>query len=157
MGVEEYMSYLLSSPTGSSCVKAGEVLEISHDQVNRFLLQGAYSGKDLFDKAAPHLVLSGGTLTVDDTVLDKPYSQLETNLISYFYSGRHHATVRGISLIVLLYTDLLGVSLPVTFRLYDKSVGKTKNDYFQPDGQRSAAVGAAAQAGDRRQLVRLDG
>jgi hypothetical protein len=39
--------------------------------------------------------------------------------------------VKGIGLITLLYTDLKGVSLPVNFRLYDKSVGKTKNDYFQ--------------------------
>jgi hypothetical protein len=40
------MSYLLSSPTGSSCVKAAEELEVSHDEVNRFLLQGNYTGKN---------------------------------------------------------------------------------------------------------------
>lgn len=42
MTIETYMSYLMSSPIGSSCVKAGEVLEVSHDQVNRFLLAGDY-------------------------------------------------------------------------------------------------------------------
>jgi hypothetical protein len=131
MTLEQYMSYLLSSPTGSSCVQAAEVLEVSHDEVNRFLLQGNYTGKDLYEKAIVHLVAQGGTLSADDSVLDKPYSQLETNLITYLYSGKHHRTVKGIGLITLLYTDLKGVSLPVNFRLYDKSVGKTKNDYFQ--------------------------
>ncbi len=78
-----------------------------------------------------HLVSAGGTLTVDDSVLDKPYSQVETELITYLYSGKHHRTVKGIGLITLLYTDIKGVSLPVNFRVYDKASGKTKNDYFQ--------------------------
>ena len=125
------MSYLLSSPTGSSCVKASEVLEVSHDEVNRFLLQGNYTGKDLYQKAVGHLVAEGGTLSGDDTVLDKPYSSLKTELVTYLYSGKHHRTVKGIGLITLLYTDLKGVSLPVNFRVYDKQACKTKNDYFQ--------------------------
>ena len=129
--MEEYMSYLLSSPTGSSCVQAGAVLQVSHDQVNRFLLQGQYSGKDLYEKAIVHLLATGGTLTIDDTVLDKPYSGVETEIITYLYSGKHHRTIKGIGLITLLYTDIKGVSLPVNFRVYDKSAGKTKNEYFQ--------------------------
>lgn len=131
MTVEQYMSYLLSSPSGSSCVQAAEVLEVSHDEVNRFLLQGNYTGKDLYEKAIVHLVAAGGTLSGDDSVLDKPYSGLQTGLITYLYSGKHHRTVKGIGLITLLYTDLKGVSLPVNFRVYDKQAGKTKNDYFQ--------------------------
>lgn len=39
--------------------------------------------------------------------------------------------MKGIALITLLYTDIRGVSLPVNFRLYDKTSSKTKNDYFQ--------------------------
>lgn len=68
---------------------------------------------------------------MDDSVLDKPYSQLQTDLITYLYSGKHHRVVQGIGLISLLYTDIKGVSLPVNFRVYDQSSGKTKNDYFQ--------------------------
>jgi hypothetical protein len=128
MTIEAYMSYLLSSPKGSSCVQAAEVLEVSHDEVNRFLLQGRYTGKDLYEKAVVHLVIAGGTLTVDDSVLDKPYSELETELITHLYSGKHHRVVRGIGLITLLYTDIKGISLPVNFRVYDKSSGKTEPD-----------------------------
>ena len=51
MTLEAYMNYLLSSPMGSSCVKAAEVLGVSHDKVNRFLLESHYTGKDLYEKA----------------------------------------------------------------------------------------------------------
>ena len=34
------------------------------------------------------------------------------------------------ALISLYYTDIVGNSYPVNFRIYDKSEGKTKNDYF---------------------------
>lgn len=59
------MSCLLSSPSRSSCVQAAAVLEVSHDEVNRFLLQGNYTGKDLYEKAVVHLEAEGGTLSGD--------------------------------------------------------------------------------------------
>ena len=45
---------------------------ISHDSVNRFLHRENYQPKDMFDEAAQSLCLVGGTLSVDDSVLDKP-------------------------------------------------------------------------------------
>lgn len=132
MKVEEYITYLLSEPKGSSCVKIGEVLDISHDKVTRFLLNGNFTSKDLFEKASCHLKLFGGTLSIDDTVLDKPYTDVSSNnLISFFYSGKHHKPVKGINLITLYYTDTTGISLPVNFRIYLKEDGKTKNEYFR--------------------------
>ena len=132
MQAEEYIAYLLSSPTKSSCVQAGEVLSVSHDEVNRFLLSGSYQASDLFEAVKDSIELVGGTLTVDDTVLDKPYSELSsTELVGFFWSGKHHKTVKGINLIVLLYTTPSGYSVPVNFRVYRASEGKTKNDYFQ--------------------------
>jgi hypothetical protein len=53
------------------------------------------------------LNLKGGTLSVDDSVLDKPYSQFLA-LVGYFWSGKHHGTVKGINLITLYYTDPQG-------------------------------------------------
>lgn len=50
-------------------------MSISHDSVNRFLYREAYSPLDLFEEVRGTLNLKGGTLSVDDTVLDKPYSQ----------------------------------------------------------------------------------
>lgn len=124
-----------------------EILEdLSHDSVNRFLLRERYKPKDLFDEIKPHIQLVGGTLSGDDTVIDKPYSDPKlTELIGYFWeevwgvalppqnfrSGKHHRIVKGLHFITLYYTDPLGKSVPVNYRIYDKREGKTKNDYFR--------------------------
>ncbi|MBW4455985.1 MAG: hypothetical protein KME55_26670 [Nostoc indistinguendum CM1-VF10] len=48
------------------------------------------SNHDLFDKVKLHINLVGGTLSADDTVIDKPHSDPKlTELIGYYYSGRH--------------------------------------------------------------------
>jgi hypothetical protein len=86
----------------------------------------------LFIELKPHINLSGGTLSGDDTVIDKPYSDPNiTELIGYFWSGKHHRVVKGIQLITLYYTDPSGKSVPVNYRIYNKLEGKTKNDYLR--------------------------
>ena len=102
---------------------------MSHDSVNRFLYREKYSPLDLFNEAKQSLDMKGGTLSADDSVLDKPYAQY-INYVDYFWSGKHHKVVKGINLITLYYTDPKGMHLPVNFRIYDKSENKTKNDYF---------------------------
>jgi len=105
---------------------------LSHDSVNRFLLRERYEPKDLFDEFKLYINLVGSTLSGDDTVIDKPHSKPElTELIGYYYSGRHHRTVKGIQLITLYYTDLSGKSVPVNYRIYNKQDCQTKNDYLQ--------------------------
>lgn len=39
--------------------------------------------------------------------------------------------MKGSNLISLFYTDIHGISVPVTYRICDKSSGQTKNDYFR--------------------------
>jgi hypothetical protein len=52
-------------------------------------------------------------------------------LVGHFWSGKHHSVVKGLNLITLYYTDTQDRHQPVNYRLYDKSEGKTKNDYFR--------------------------
>lgn len=113
--------------------RLAEILEgLSHDSVNRFLLRERDDPKDLFLEVKPHINLIGGTLSGDDTVIDKPYSDPAlTELIGYFWSGLHHRPVKGINLITLYYTDSEGKSVPVNYRIYNKQEGKSKNDYFR--------------------------
>lgn len=90
-------------------------------RVNRFLLRERYDPKDLFDEVKLHIDLIGGTLSGDDTIIDKPYSDPSlTELIGYFWSGKHHRVVKGIQLITLYYTDSSGKSVPVNYRIYNK-------------------------------------
>jgi len=124
-----YIGFLLGEPKQTSCSRLGEVMSISHDSVNRFLNRESYTGRDLFNEASPCLNLKGGTLSVDDSVLDKPYSQYMA-LVSYFWSGKHHRAVKGINLVTLYYTDIHGKHQPVNFRVVDKTEAKTKNEYF---------------------------
>ena len=127
-----YTLFLMAEPKYVSCLRLGEIMkDRSHDSVNRFLLREKYTPQDLFDENKDKMVLEGGSLSVDDSVIDKPYRDPnKTELVGYFWSGKHKRTVKGINLISLYYTDIVGNSYPVNFRIYDKTEGKTKNDYF---------------------------
>lgn len=130
---EIYSSYLMSEPNNASCLRLSEIMpEISHDSVNRFLNRERFDGHDLFIENKNELELLGGVLSVDDSVLDKLYSNPEhAKLVDYYWSGKHHRVVKGINLVTLFYTDINGKCLPVNYRIYDKSQNKTKNDYFR--------------------------
>ena len=125
-----YMGFLMSESKSPTCTRLGDVMGVSHGSVNRFLLRESYGPRDLFNEAHRLLNPVGGTLNVDDSTLDKPYSR-HMALVGHFWSGKHHRVVKGINLITLYYTDPQGRSLPVNYRVYDKCEDKTKNDYFQ--------------------------
>lgn len=120
----------MSEPKSVSCTRLSELSAISHDSVNRFLQRERYEARDLFNESSKHLNLAGGTLSVDDSVLDKPYAQ-HMELVEHFWSGKHHRIVKGINLVTLYYTDPQGHHLPVSYRVVNKAEGKTKNEYFQ--------------------------
>ncbi len=124
-----YIGFLISEPKYPSCCHLAKVINISHDSVDRFLQRENFTPKDLFEQARLQLDLKDGVVSVDDSVLDKPYSQYMA-LVGHFWSGKHHRTVKGIDLITLYYTDRFENHAPINFRLYDKAEGKTKNDYF---------------------------
>ena len=133
--IDLYVRYLLAQPQGAGCCELAEILKtVSHDSINRFLCRERYVPKDLFDELVHQgwLELVGGVLSVDDTVLEKPYSQREaTALLGYFWSSKAAKPVLGLSLVTLYYTSPTGLQVPINYRLYDKAEGKTKNQYFQ--------------------------
>ncbi len=117
-----YLSFLLSEPKNATCTRLSDLLGISHDSINRFLQREDYTPKDLFDNIKSKIALEGGTLSVDDSVIDKLYSDPnKAELIDYFWSGKHKKTIKGVNLITLDYTDVNQVSVPVNFRIVDKS------------------------------------
>ncbi len=128
-----YVLYLLSEPQWVSCVRLATILEgISHDSINRFLLRETYTPHDLYCQVKGAINLVGGTLSADDTVIDKPYRDpAKTELVAWFWSGKHQRAVKGINVITLYYTDIHGCSVPVNYRVVNKADGKTKNEYFR--------------------------
>jgi hypothetical protein len=74
----------LGEPLRGSCSRLGEIIEITHDSVNRFLLREEYTSEDLFNEIKGKIELKGGILS--DPVIDKPYSR-------EYWSGKHHRVI----------------------------------------------------------------
>jgi hypothetical protein len=75
--IQIYTNFLIACPYRAECTKlANVVLGVSHDSVNRFLNNNCFEPKQIFKEAKSIIGfnLSGGYLSVDDTILDKPYS-----------------------------------------------------------------------------------
>ena len=131
--MEKYILFLLLEPKFGGCNRLADILgDVSHDSINRFLLRERYEPKDLFETARKIINLEGGILSIDDTVIEKPYSDPKsTKLMGRFWSGKYHKTTIGLNLITLYYSDINGNSVPVNYRIYDREEGKTKNQYFR--------------------------
>lgn len=76
--LDKYVGYLLGEPVKSTCTGLSEILpKVSHDSVNRFLLSKNYNSIDLFHLVKGRIHLHGGVLSVDDSIIDKPYSDFK--------------------------------------------------------------------------------
>ena len=153
--LDTYTLFLLAEPKYAGCNRLSEILgDVSHDSINRFLLRERYEPKDLFDEIKQHIDLIDGTLSGDDTVIDKPYSDPSlTELIGYFWSGKHHRVVKGIQLITLYYTDRSGQSVPVNYRIYDCPGGQIEKRLFSRNDRTGNSLGAETQDSHGRYLV----
>ena len=87
--LELYTWYLIAESKYLGCNRLAETFEgLSHDSVNRFLLRESYAPIDLFNEVKQYIELIGGTLSIDDTVIEKLYSNPNlSEFISYFWSG----------------------------------------------------------------------
>jgi len=101
----------------------------AHDAFTRLLKRLEPTSEELWKKVAPEIKKDSGVLVIDDSTLDKPYAK-KIGLLGHHWSGKHHATVQGINLTTLLWTD--GDSyIPCDYRIYDKNNDNlTKNDHF---------------------------
>ncbi len=110
---------MIAEPKYGGCNRLAKIFDISHYSVNRFLERERYEPKDLFEENKSYINLIGGTLSGDDTVIEKLYSNLDkAELIGYYWSGKYKKAIKGINLITLYYTDINEVSIPVNYRNY---------------------------------------
>lgn len=131
---DDYISFLTASPRIFTCteverVQSGQENAPCHDAVNRLLHRIRASASALRKEALPFADLKKGVLIPDDSTLDKLYAR-HIGLVSRHWSGKHHAVVKGINLITLLWTDG-DAHIPCDYRIYCKEQdGKTENDHF---------------------------
>ncbi len=131
---EDYINFIIATPRDVTATEAGRVQPESknapaHDAFTRLLSRLEPDAETLWQEARTQINLNTGILVLDDSTLEKPYSELNA-LVYRHWSGKHKEVVSGINLITLLWTD--GVRcVPVDYRIFDKDTdGKTKNDHF---------------------------
>lgn len=131
---DDYIAFLTASPKIFTCTEVEKILQgemnaPAHDAVNRLLHRMKPSASALRNEALPFVSLKSGVLILDDSTLDKLYAE-HIELVCRHWSGKHHAVVRGINLLTLLWTDG-DAHIPCDYRVYCKEQdGKTKNDHF---------------------------
>jgi len=128
--LELYVDFLISSQKQFSGVELSKVSpqEMAHDSVSRWLSQEKLTPKIVWQQSQMMVDKESGYLIIDDTVLDKPYSQ-NMALVKKQYSGKHHGIVKGIDLVNMIWTDGSKM-IPVDYRIYDPTRDdKTKNDH----------------------------
>jgi len=131
----DYINFLIAASNVYSCTEAARCYSSatdapSHDCFTRLLQKQPSDTEPLWDEVSKFVTPREGFLIVDDTVLDKPYSE-KIDFVRRQWSGKHHRTVKGIGLITLVWTDGK-VVLPIDFRIYNiEEDNKTKNDHFR--------------------------
>lgn len=131
---EDYINFIIATPRDVTATEAERVQPASqdapaHDAFTRLLQRLEPDPETLWQEAKTQIDLRSGSLVLDDSTLEKPFSKVNA-LVYRHWSGKQKAVVSGINLITLLWTD--GVRcVPVDYRVFDKDRdGKTKHDHF---------------------------
>ena len=131
---EDYINFLIATPRQVSATEAARVQPEqrqapAHDAFTRLLQRLEPDAETLWGEAQTQVDLTHGILVIDDSTLDKPYAK-QMALVTRHWSGKHHAVVRGINLITLLWTEG-DRHVPCDYRVFDKAQDHlTKNDHF---------------------------
>lgn len=129
----DYIQFLIATPKACSGTEAARVQPDqpdppAHDAFTRLLTRLEPDPETLWLESQTQLDRTDGVLVVDDSTLDKPYST-SIELVTRHWSGKHHAVVKGINLITLLWTNG-DRHIPCDYRVYDPTDKLTKNDHF---------------------------
>lgn len=131
---EDYINFIIVTPrivtaTEASLCQPESKNAPAHDAFSRLLLRLEPDPELLWMEAKTQIDLNRGVLILDDSTLEKPYSQFNA-LVYLHWSGKQKEVVKGINLITLIWTDGIRC-VPIDYRVFDKDRdGKTKNDHF---------------------------
>jgi putative transposase len=121
--MQAYLTALIYRNTRTSCCALSSLCaRISHDALQRMLYEKFAWSRRLWDFFAARLVREGGYLIIDDTCWVRFAKKAEA--VSWVWSSTHGRTVRGMQVVLLIWTDGQ-VKVPLGLRLWKKG-GKSK-------------------------------
>lgn len=121
--MQAYLVALLYRNTRTSCLSLSAVCaRVSHDRLQRLLYQRFAWSRRLWDLFAARLVREGGYLIIDDTCWVRWARHSEA--VSWVWSSTHARTVRGMQVVLLIWTDGRR-RVPLGLRLWQKG-GRSK-------------------------------
>jgi len=133
MHLKDYCQYLLVAEKNYTCTNFADHSEtLSHDKINRFLKNGKFTPKMIWEKAKGDIVLHPNAyLLFDDTVVDKNFSH-KIKLVRRQYSGNAHGLVKGIGVVTCVYVNPeLNRYWIIDMRIFaPEDDGKTKLDHL---------------------------
>ncbi len=120
-----YGKALLQASWRFNLVYLALVIGVSHDALTRALHQ-KYQWKELLRVVCSKRLLESGYLIIDETDIDKSYAKAITGL-SWIFSHRKNKHIFGLHIVVLCWTNKI-VTIPLSWKIYQKGSGKTKID-----------------------------
>jgi hypothetical protein len=116
--MEAYLVALICRNTRTSCCSLSVLCaRISHDRLQRLLYERFAWSRRLWDFFASSLVREGGYLIIDDTTWAR--FAMKSEAVSWVWSSTHARTVRGMQVVLLIWTDGR-VKVPLGLRLWKK-------------------------------------
>lgn len=121
--MEAYLTALIYRNTRTNCCALSVLCaRISHDRLPRLLYERFAWSRRLWEWFAAKMVREGGYLVLDDTTWQRWAKQSEA--VSFVWSSTHGRTVRGMQVVLLMWTDGR-VKVPLGMRLWQKG-GRSK-------------------------------
>ena len=118
-----YTDYLISSFSKVTATGLSNLLDndLSHDRITDFLAESTLGPKELWSlvKADIRKIESSeGVICIDDTFIEKPYSD-ENEVISYYYDHSKGHNIKGMNLLNALYFNQ-ETRIPLAFEVIHK-------------------------------------
>lgn len=123
-----YLMGLMCVFENANCVSLAKVAKCSHDSLTRVLQDEKFCWQTLlqnfvlrtFDK------LQDGYLIIDDTVISKQFAKNIENL-AWLFDSKIGKSILGLNLVLIAWSNGK-VTLPLAFKVYQKTNGKSKID-----------------------------